>query len=465
MRRLRDRIGLLVTGAAAMLVLLATLWWALTTREAIHEEVEAAARVAEQWMAVLASEAEAHDDTATLTEQLRAVGRVRANVLEVHDSEGRLRYRSPASTYKAGRDAPAWFSALLMPEFPPRVHLAGELRLTLLPDATRATLDAWDKLLLIGGWALALLIILGLAVRYAIDRTLAPLSALEAALAHSADGRFDVRLPSHGVTELDRLATCYNHMADELATSLRLNARLEEDQAFAHALQTRLEEERRQIARELHDEVGQSVTAVRAMAGAISQRSIEQPGIHGSAQAILAMTSQMQDGVRTILQRLRRPEALPAGRLAGALGQYCDHWAGLYPDIRLRRSIAPEPHPLREDFCLAVLRILQESLTNVVRHAGARQVDVTVRCESGRLRLAIGDDGRGFDEPADVGRYGLVGMRERVAACGGTLELATRAQGGAEVVAVLPLPAAPELPPSPADTSRAKTAPDNGDSA
>ena len=438
--RLHDRIGLLVTGAAGLILLLAGLWWGVTTRNAIEEEITAATRVAEQWLTVLADEAEVRGDTAMLTDQLAAVGRVRANSLEVRDSEGRLRYRSPGSTYKLGRDAPDWFAALLMPHFEPTIRDIDGLRLTLIPDASRATLDAWDDLVQVGGWALALLVVLGLAVRHAINRTLRPLVALETALEQTADGRFDVRLPSHGVAELDRLAERYNRMADELDSSLARNARLEQDQAFHQALQHRLEEERRQIARELHDEIGQSVTAVRAMAGAILQRSAEQPGIHGSAQAILAMTSQMQDGVRHILARLRRPEPLPRGRLASALVEYCDHWSGLYPDIVLEQAIRAEPVSLDEDFCLAVLRVLQESLTNVARHAKATRVKVQASCSDTHLDLSVSDDGEGFAGHAGHDRYGLTGMRERVEALGGHLDLERSIDGGAQVSVLLPLP-------------------------
>lgn len=444
--RLHDRIGLLVTAAAALMLLLAGFWWCVTTRDAIHEEVTAATRVAEQWMTVLAREAEARGDTALLTGQLAAVGRVRANVLEVLDGEGRLRYRSPGSTYKAGRDAPAWFAALVMPAFPPSVHQAGELRLVLRPDASRATLDAWDHLVQVAGWTLALLVLLGLAVRHATNRLLAPLSALESALEHSADGHFDRRLPRHGVAELDRLAECYNRMADELESSLQQNARLEEDQAFSQALQARLEEERRQIARELHDEIGQSVTAVRAMAGAIAQRSGDQPGVHGSAQAILAMTGQMQDGVRAILKRLRRPGRLARGQLAAALEEYCEHWSGLYPAIALRRHIAAEPGPLSEDFCLTAMRVLQESLTNVARHSGASMVRVDAEwCDDG-LILCIQDDGRGFHRADDDNRFGLTGMRERLQAGGGQLTLSAAPTGGAMVTATLPLAGPKQTP-------------------
>jgi two-component system sensor histidine kinase UhpB len=436
--RLHDRIGLLVTAVAALLLLLSSVGWGRATREAIHEEVEAAARVAEQWLKVLAAEAEA--DPERLTARLVAVGRLRANQLEVIGADGTLHYRSPEPTYKAGREAPAWFAALMSPTVAERRLPAGERWLVLRPDVSRSVLDAWDELLLIGGWAFGLLALLWLAVRRAIDRALAPLAALDTALARGADGSFDTRLPRHGVAELDGLADSYNRLAEQLDRSLLRNARLEEDQAFARALTARLEEERRQLARDLHDELGQSVTAVRAIAGAIAQRSTEHPTLHGSAQAILAMTGQMQDGVRAILQRLRRPDALPAGRLGEALGQYCRHWAGLYPGVTLSPRLDPVERALGEDFCLTVLRLLQESLTNVARHAEASHVCVDLACKADGLRLVVSDDGRGFDATLRSERYGLAGMRERVAACRGEITIEAMAGGGTRICAQLPWP-------------------------
>jgi two-component system, NarL family, sensor histidine kinase UhpB len=451
--RLRDRISLLVTAVVSVALLLGGVWWANATRQAIHEEVEAAARVAEQWLGVLTREAVINQDTHHLVTRLEAVGRLRANLLEAFDAEGRLLYRSPAPTYKAGRAAPGWFARLVEPPFEPRPIPAGELRLVLHPDASRAVLDAWDALIQFTGWAVALVVLLGLAIRHAIARALAPLARLEDALEHTADGRFDTRLAHHGVAELDRLAERYNRMAERLERTLVHNARLEEDQAFIRAVNARLEEERRGIARELHDEFGQGITAVRAIAGAIAQRSSEQPGLHGSAQAILAMTSQMQDGVRAILQRLRRGQAPAAGQLDQALAAYCEHWAGCYPELTLRHRLAPISEPVDEDFCLTLLRLLQESLTNVARHAGAREVEVSLSREDRHLLLTVTDDGRGFDPDRPTDRLGLAGMGERVAERHGSLDFQTPPGGGTRVCVRLPLPGSGAATPPPSTPS------------
>ena len=434
---LRTRVTALVTGLAALLLIGAAVGWTVTTREAIHEEIEAASKVAEQWLQATQS------DAATAPERLAliaSVGRLRANTLEAFDTDGALRYRSPGPTYKAGRDAPAAFATLLTPVFEERVWQEGALTLRLVPDPSRAVLDAWDAFAFGAGWALAMLLLLALAVRHATARAMAPLTALENALHETAGGRFDIRLPCTGSGELDRLAARYNHMAEQLDSTLVRNARLEEDQAFVRALNQRLEDERRAIARELHDEFGQGITALRAIAGAIAQRSADNAALHGSAQALIAMSSQLQDNVRSILGHLRRPDANADKPLHDALRAYVAHWARCYPALSVAADIDALPATLPDTFCLTVLRVLQESLTNVARHADAHHVHISGTRRDGSFTLCVRDDGRGFDPAPDHAGYGLTGMRERIVHARGTLHIDRPATGGSRITACLPLP-------------------------
>ena len=436
---LRTRVTALVTGLAALLLIGAAVGWTVTTREAIHEEIEAASKVAEQWLQATQS------DAATAPERLAliaSVGRLRANTLEAFDTDGALRYRSPGPTYKAGRDAPAAFATLLTPVFEERVWQEGALTLRLVPDPSRAVLDAWDAFAFGAGWALAMLLLLALAVRHATARAMAPLTALENALHETAGGRFDIRLPCTGSGELDRLAARYNHMAEQLDSTLVRNARLEEDQAFVRALNQRLEDERRAIARELHDEFGQGITAVRAITGAIAQKSRDDAGLHGNAQAILAMTGQMQDGVRAILERLRHPGTDTPARLDDALTAYCAHWRNCYPAVDVQLKLAALPDTLDDAFSLTVLRLVQEALTNVARHAHAHHVSVQLDTTTTGLALTIADDGRGFEPTAPTARLGLTGMHERVAARHGRLHIAATPGTGTTLFMHLPWPSA-----------------------
>lgn len=439
---LHGRLSLVLTTLIAVMMVIGAGVWLRETRQAIHEEVEAATRVAEQWLKVLVPETLADGPQAheRLIDHLGAIGRIRANRLEVFDTQGRLLHVSPESPYKAGRHAPEWFAGWVAPEVAERRLEADGLAVVLTPDTSRAVLDAWDHLGAALGWAVALLLAIWLATRYAIDRALTPLTEIHGALERGASGQFDQRLPEYATRELALLARSYNRLADSLDESLAENARLEQDQALARALQARLEQERRAIARELHDELGQGITAVRAIAGAIIQRTTAQPGINGSAQAILAMTTQMQDGVHTILQRLRSRSPESQVRIEEAIESYCALWASHHGDIRVECAIEALGEQVTDALGLTILRMVQESLTNVARHAHATRVEVRLGVRDDEIEVAVIDNGRGLGENPAPGRHGLVGMRERIAEVHGQLELSSPPEGGLNVRARLPLP-------------------------
>jgi two-component system sensor histidine kinase UhpB len=438
---LGNRVGIVLIATLSFLLLTGAAWWVRETRKAIHEEVQAATHVAQQWIGVLVAETlrDAQDGPARLMAHLRGVGRLRANQLEVVGADGGLLYTSPESGYKAGRYAPEWFAGWVAPTLSMRRFDAGDREIVLRPDASRAVLDAWDDLSAGLGSAAALLLLLGLSTRLGLNRALAPLAEIDAALERGADGRFDTRLPSYRVAELDRVAVSYNRLADALDQSLAQNLRLTEDQAFARAVQHRLEEERRVIARELHDELGQSITAVRAISGAILQRSADLPHIHGNAHAILAMTGQMQDGVRVILQRLRPSATLAGGQLDQAVSDYCRVWSAHHPQIEIECHTASPDASTSEGMGIAVLRLLQESLTNVARHSGASRVDIRLDVSSDAVELEVSDNGHGLVHQSGPARYGLIGMRERVSEFNGELHFDSPTGGGLRVRARLPL--------------------------
>jgi len=438
--RLHTRISLVLTGLAGSLCAVLVGLWLHGARQGIHEEIEAASRVSGQWLAVLVERVPATPDG--LLAAIRPLGRVRANELQLLTADGSLLYRSPPPTYKAGRQAPEWFAALLQPTLEARVLAVGDWRLRLVPDASRAVLDAWDDLCAVAGWALGLLGLLFVVVRRALDRALQPLDAVMQALQRIGYGRFDLRLPVFPVPELARLSNAFNGMADRLRAAVDDNVRLETERELAHRLQARLEEERRLIARELHDEMAQGITAVRALAGAVVQRTAEQPVVQAPAQHILAVTDELQDGVRRILHRLRPPAA---GGLTARLAGYCANWRRQHETVDLQFSCALTGVDPGDEVAGAVLRIVQEGLTNVARHAGASRVELSVSGDGAVLRLTLLDNGRGPGVSAAPGcNLGLTGMRERVSALGGELHFLTPAGGGFGLLATLPIVATEE---------------------
>ena len=431
---LHTRISLVLTALAASLVAVLAGLWLHGTRAAIGEEIEAATRVSELMLKTLSA---GIADADRLVAAVRPLGRIRAHELRVVDAGGALRYRSPGPTYQAGRSAPGAFAALIMPALAERRIAVGELTLVLAPDASRSMIDAWDELTAMAGWADALLALLFAAARWALVRALRPLALVMQALDRTGAGRFDTRLPVFAPPELARLSRAFNGMADRLVAAVDDNVRLETEREVAERMNAHLEAERRGIARELHDELAQGITAVRALAGAIAQRTGELPAVHGQAQGIVAVTGEMQDGVRRILHRLRSQEALPA-----ALGRLLAAWQVQHEEIALERRIELGDRPLPEPLAQAVVRVVQEGLTNVVRHAGASRVELAIVRDADGLRLALADNGRGRDGRPSVQAgcgLGLTGMAERVAQLGGRLEFDHPAGGGFRLTARFPL--------------------------
>ncbi|WP_298625412.1 ATP-binding protein [uncultured Zoogloea sp.] len=441
---LRLRLSFVLTALAAALVLAGAAMWVRDARIAIAEEVTAANRVAAQWLGAAARGA-AEGDPAWSEERLiahlTAVGRIRAHHLEARDPVGRVVYRSPPSAYKAGHDAPAWFADWLGPDMPALQLPAGRLTLSLQPDASRALVDLWDDLSAAAGRALLALAGLFAGCWLALDRALRPLGSVMAALDHAGQGRFDTRLPETGPAELARLAQAFNGMAGQLDHAVSENVRLTQQQAVARTVTERLEADRRAIARELHDELGQSITAVAALAGAIVQRCTDNPAVSKSAEVIRDVASRMHDDVRALLTRLRPPTAgSNEETLADAVGSYLAAWQSRHPDIELSSELFAGPYPLPDDITLTALRVVQESCTNIVRHAQARRVRVRLLREETGLVVEVSDDGRGIEPATGQAGFGLTGMRERVAAVDGQLDIASPHGGGTRIRARLPLP-------------------------
>jgi len=442
---LYTRIGLVLTAFAAVLVAALGAIWVQQTRDSIREEITAATRVAEQWLAVSARDLQAHPsdlNRARLLAQIAAVGRIRANALEVINAHGQRSYLSPSPTYKAGRWAPVWFTVLVEPRFAPWRAEAAGLTLVLYPDASRSTLDAWDNLRAMAGWAVLLLAALFFSTRAALKRALRPLGQVMTALDRTGEGYFDTRLPVFPIPELGRLARAFNGMADRLAQAVGENVHLEAERELSARLQASLEAERRHIARELHDELAQGITAVRALAGVVAQHAETIPALCRPAESIIVVTGQMQDGVRSILHRLREnPDNEPLCT-DEPLRRHVEIWQQNYPDVVLSATFDIGPVPPGKASMHTLLRVVQEGLTNVVRHARATRVELALRrTPDGRwLELLLADNGGGSPgrSPAAGSGLGLAGMRERVRALGGEVAFEVTAGHGARLAVRLP---------------------------
>ena len=230
-----------------------------------------------------------------------------------------------------------------------------------------------------------------------------------------------------------------------LAAERELAGALAENRLLSQKYVAAQEDERRSLARELHDELGQCLNAIKLDAttirnhpGAPSQEVAER------AQAIVDVSSRVYDVTRGLMERLR-PVALDELGLADALRHLVSEWQRRNASVGCTLEIEGGLDDLGEEINISVYRVVQECLTNVTRHARAAAVSVRVEGAApaaGELRICVRDDGVGMR--AGAGKHtglGLVGLRERVEALGGHLEVADRTPRGVEVLVCIPMPA------------------------
>ena len=231
-----------------------------------------------------------------------------------------------------------------------------------------------------------------------------------------------------GEPELAVLAEAFNEMLGRLESERRDSARK------ALAVQ---ESERRRIARELHDEVGQTLTGVMLQVEGLTP--LVPDAARDQLDELRETARHGTEEVRRIARRLR-PEALDELGLNSALAALATA-IGEQARIRIERRLQPDL-PLSQDEELVVYRVAQEALTNVARHAGASRAELELRRRAGRTVLVVRDDGRGVTPRALTSSNGIRGMRERALLIGADFSIHSPDDGGTEVR--LSLPPTPE---------------------
>ncbi len=253
-----------------------------------------------------------------------------------------------------------------------------------------------------------------------------------------------------GLTKGD--PTMIRIIASQAAVALE-NAELYEEVRDRDALRRELlerivlaqEEERRRIARELHDEIGQALTALVMQLGTVENAVPRSASpLRDRLAGIRGLTSQTVAEVRRLMLDLR-PAILDDLGLVPAIRWYAESHlppAGIEAQVSVSGLDEHQRFPRRLE--LVAFRLTQEALTNVLRHAGATRVTISLERQNGTLALSIGDNGRGFDagrqrKPGQRGGWGLVGMQERVVLLGGALVVTSRPRQGTRVTATIPI--------------------------
>jgi two-component system sensor histidine kinase UhpB len=321
--------------------------------------------------------------------------------------------------------------------------MADGAQLRLRADASRAILDGWDHLTQLMAYGAIAFAILNALVFWLAGRAVAPWPVIANGLSRIERGDLAYRLPDLRGHEASAIAAAFNRMAPAIQEKLNserkardAEERLQERCELDRLVEQRLDEERRLIARELHDEFAQSVTAIRSLAVVIATHEDVTSASASAAQLISTEAARLYDAMHGLIPRLA-PLSLDTIGLAETLEGFIREWQHRHPDIAftLRHEITTPPGA---SVSLAIYRIIQESVINAVRHAQPSKIAVEVDCTT-RLLVRVTDDGIGL--PADwsrPGHFGLRGLQERVTQLGGELQLLDQQPHGTAVVADIP---------------------------
>lgn len=342
---------------------------------------------------------------------------------------------------------PNWFRHLIGGRQDP-VRLAvprSAAAIVLRSDATNEVGEVWsetrDAVLVLAGFA-GLSALLSCLV---VGKALRPLENLANACERIGAGDYHGSVPELGPPELLHLARGFNGMTGRLAQASAQNRRLNE------RLLTLQAEERADLARDLHDEIGPLLFAVDMTAATIERMAAgdRADSIAGQVHSIHEAVGQIQRHVRMLLGRLRPLQTIA---LSLAIERLTAFWRSRRPDITIEVAVSVDEERLAGDLKETIHRVVQEAMSNAIRHGKPSFVGVTVtQTENGIIHVEVADDGIGMAKhrsaARDPAQLGLIGMRERVMAMAGSLSIQPGREGrGVVLLASLPSAGSQHVP-------------------
>ncbi|MEW6438584.1 MAG: histidine kinase [Pseudomonadota bacterium] len=334
--------------------------------------------------------------------------------------------------------SPLWFNHLIARD-PQVVHLvlpqpfARYGSILLATDSHNEIDEVWSDLQVTLTMLALFCILVLMLVYFTLGRPLALLQKMTTAFRLVGHGDYRPRMEEKGAPEIVDLSHCFNDMVARLANTEQQNAKLQQQLANVQ------EEERADLARDLHDEIGPLLFALNIDVSTLQRRiggGKEQ--IAARLEAIAGAIAEIQVHVRSMLGKLRPAVLLDLG-LDQAVDNLVGFWGKRRQDVRIAVDLDSESFGEKLD--ATIYRVFQEGLNNALRHGNPTQVELTAKVADERhVVVTVGDDGAGFSADENHFGYGLLGMRERVESLGGSLEVSNRSGGkGVSVVATLPL--------------------------
>ena len=458
---------------------------------------------------------------------------------------------------------PNGFQTLVSPKVEPFIIPAQALTVQVIPNPSRAILDAWDDLRELAILGLFFFVFVNLLVFWIIGKALNPIKDIVNGLNKMQKGDFQTRLPSYSVTEFNSVTAGFNQMANAIEQGLKENRKLalaieqstdaliiadktgmiifanpaaeklfgyfdaaflgihvenlfplhlheemerkffdvqnsvpienydttritrfgkiievsekitpiiepvtndvlgvllvmrdikerrvaektkrelEKNKELAVLVQSRLEEERKALAMELHDELGQYVTAIKSIAQSMANRKDElDVKIYNNSKTIVSISGQIYDAVHNIIKGLR-PISLEKFGFIETLEEAVEDWQTIHENIIF--NLKTEPMALPREVEISLFRVVQECVNNAVKHSGAKNITITLELskDSGDLALSVADDGKGISSEKinQTNRFGLRGMRDRIQNLGGKFIVESPSGTGTKISSIVP---------------------------
>jgi len=371
-----------------------------------------------------------------IVESVRDTRHIRAWFEDMHDNI--LLGENKEEDFFHYPDAPNWFIKLMKPEAVVfrRLITKGSKSygyLVVEADPSDEITEVWQDLKILFSLAVFFMTLILALIYVALKRGLKPLDELSAGFKSLEQGDFSTRVEQSVVKELSTIQIRFNHMATVLEQTR------EENRALAENMLNVQEAEQRDLARELHDEIGPCLFGIRVDLAEIDRMASNEnlTTIGEKTSSVRTITDHLQSLIRKMLSRLR-PMTLDDLGLEDALKDLLRNWRDRQPDIDWDCEFVGELDDLDDTLKVSIYRIVQECTTNSVRHASAHHVKVEVRREKQNIKVAVTDDGKGLDADTKRG-FGLIGMRERVTALGGQIAFDTEENRGLQVRVLIPL--------------------------
>ncbi len=409
-----------------------SLWQA---KQAVQQEMNSSVNLAKQLITFQLSQV---STGTTWIEQLQAIKETRHLKIQLKSATGeiletslKIKEKNPLSS------PPQWFIKLVKNnvvkiEHPIITNEGQQLLLIIEANPLNEISEIWEECSAFFSLLCLLIGLIFIVIQVLFNHVLKSISLIVQRLASIEEEDYQNLLPEFSNYEMNLLSKAINHLIEKLRESQKENFAL-----IQHTL-TIQEDERQRLAQELHDELGQSLTAIKVMTATIVKTNdLKNQLVLQSSSSIIEVCDHLMKVVRSMMQQLH-PLTLTELGLKEALHDLIDNWQTRSPNLQIEFN-CDDNFEMCKSFEIHIFRIVQESLTNVFRHAKASHVRIDLRVNSNQLLLNIQDNGIGCNDKNRKNGFGLLSMKNRVHSLNGQIKIDSKINQGTQIFVSFPL--------------------------